>query len=169
MESALICYRSSSSHRRAFVLFSGLLILVQILFWKELLQSSRSNPAFGSMTVTGLMTIVFACFVLAAVRGCLKLHPYLVINSEGITVQSGVELFISWKDIRDIKRSSDLFGHWHVNLMLREPNSSAGRHRRVVSLIITSLDKPPEVVWQTIMDSASKARSSGQDKDRAER
>jgi hypothetical protein len=137
---------------------------MQLAFWKEF-RTPDSAQWSHNLFWTGLISVFVGSFITLFIRQSLKRQPYLIIDMEGLRVPSiGIPL-IPWRDVRDIRRRGDLWGHSYIDLFLRAEDAyvqrlTGWRHRQanltrklgdpVFSFIITSLDVPAEQIYQTI-------------------
>ncbi len=95
----------------------------------------------------------------------LNRRPYLIVNSHGIEMPSQRIPIIPWQHIREVYRRFDLWGHMYLDFLLRgseyerarfriwrglatQLGKQSGRSR--ISVIISSLDVPPEKVFAAV-------------------
>jgi hypothetical protein len=107
---------------------------------------------------------LFTCLIIFAVRQMWKKEPYILVDRQGIHFPASGFPVILWPEIYQMRRRIDIWGHRYIDLFIREEEEYVRKlngwrwlqfklTRRIgdpVSIVISSLDVPPEEIYKIL-------------------
>jgi hypothetical protein len=155
-----------------FLIFSAPLCLMQCAFWKAYFQP-HSSLRSHNLIFTGIMTMFFGALLFMALWIFAKWRPYFVINSDGFRFGKN-RILIQWSNVKQIRERSDLWRHRYIDFELFDNNAYlcqivGWRYIEakffiklgfpIVSLMITSLNRPADRIFELVEVYVAKAKS----------
>src|ERR1051325_1042355 len=166
---SLTCSRSKRFRRFSTVWFVSLLIFFELIFWNDF-RKPHSAPRTNNLLFLGFATAISGSFFILAVRQSFIREPYITVSPEGLRIPTTGMPLIPWRDIRELRLRRDIW-HSYIDLFLHSRDAYICRlagWRRVLaklrrktgdgdlSFIISSLDTPPDEIYQAMQRFLSK-------------